>query len=254
METVTVMSVIATAMAVGLGCGTCCSPTISTFLTSYIMSHSGSVKRGLSVFLTFFLGKIAGITALCLLASFLGRQFISPEGYIGSFNLRFAVQCAMAVIGVTMILRWRKEYRNSGDGSYADSSSSGDSHAGCSSSGCSSAHCGHCHGGGNSGENLASKGTALPLFAAGITYGITPCAPLIMMTGYCLSLPVSFAALTGISFGLASATSPLLLVCLVSGILSKQLMRELPQQLKWFRLASYLCLIVVPFVAGPGRL
>ena len=48
---------LTTAVSVGLGCGTCCSPIMSTFLSTYVVSHSGGVKKGVLSFVSFFFWK-----------------------------------------------------------------------------------------------------------------------------------------------------------------------------------------------------
>ncbi len=85
------------------------------------------------------------------------------------------------------------------------------------------------------------------MLAAGFTYGITPCAPLLLMIGYCFILPVSLAGVTGVAFSLSSMVSPVLLLVVVTGALSKKMGKEIPDAVKWFRLASYMVLVVMPF-------
>jgi len=53
---------------------------------------------------------------------------------------------------------------------------------------------------------------------------------------------------TGVAFSLSSMVSPVLLLVVVTGALSKKMSREIPDAVKWFRLASYLLLMVLPFV------
>ncbi|MCD7778190.1 MAG: hypothetical protein LUH47_06785, partial [Clostridiales bacterium] len=89
---------VTTAATIGLGCGTCCSPLISIFLSTYVVSHADGVKKGIIAFLGFFLGKLSSITALCVISSVISTKFISDEGYIGSFNLRLAAQICMSLI------------------------------------------------------------------------------------------------------------------------------------------------------------
>ena len=152
-------------------------------------------------------------------ASLVGRQFMDKNGYIGSFNFRFAAQIAMGMTGVVLVCQWIRENRKKES-------------------------CRHCHGCGKG----QGKSGALPMFAAGLTYGFTPCAPLLFMVGYAFSQPVVYAASAGIAFGMASMLSPVLLLVVVTGSLSKKMSKEIPSQLKWFRLASYLMLLVMPFI------
>lgn len=79
----------------------------------------------------------------------------------------------------------------------------------------------------------------------GISYGLTPCAPLILMTGYAASLPLGYAAMLGVVFSLASTVSPMLFMLLFSGLLAGKVYKEIPQYLTWFRLACYVLLIVL---------
>lgn len=209
---------LAVAVSVGVGCGTCCSPVISTFLSTYVFSHAGGIKKGVLSFVSFFFGKMLSVSLLCIAAAFISRQFISEDGYIGSFNLRQVSQMVMSAIGVVMVIRWFLELKRQ-------------------------KNCGNCK---KCGKPEAKSGI-IPMLVAGITYGMTPCAPLLMM-GYCLSLPVPLAGVTGIAFSLSSMLSPILLLVIITGALSGKMCREIPGAVKWFRLASYLMLMVVPFL------
>lgn len=210
---------LTTAVTVGLGCGTCCSPIISMFLSTYVISHADSVKKGVLSFASFFLGKLISVSLLCMMAAMISKQFISPDGYIGTFNLRLAAQIAMSGIGVVMVARWTMENRKS------------------------QSACKDCRSCGR----LKGKAGFWPMLAAGFTYGITPCAPLLLMIGYAFTLPVPLAGATGIAFGLSSMVSPVLVLVMITGALSKQLAKEIPQQIRWFRLGSYLLLVIMPF-------
>lgn len=213
-------STITTAASVGLGCGTCCSPIISTFLSTYVVSHSNGIKKGVLSFVSFFLGKLISVTFLCAAAAMLSRQFISADGYIGGFNLRLAAQFAMSGIGAVLAIRWLLELKKE--------------HHSC--HGCKSC------------DKQEGKAGILPMLCAGLTYGVTPCAPLLMMIGYSFTLPVSLAGVTGVAFSLASMASPVLLLTVITGALSKKMRQEIPGCIKWFQLGSYILLMVMPFV------
>lgn len=209
---------VTTAVSVGLGCGTCCSPIISTFLSTYVVSHSGGVKKGILSFGSFFFGKMVSVSLMCMIAALISRQFISDSGYIGSFNLRLFSQAAMSLIGFILAVRWFLELKDQKK--------------------CSD--CKEC-------GKMAGKSGFVTMLAAGLTYGMTPCAPLLLMIGYCFTLPVSLAGITGVAFSLSSMVSPVLLLVVVTGVLSKKMGKEIPDAVKWFRLASYMVLVVMPF-------
>lgn len=221
MEASVIAPALTTAVTVGLGCGTCCSPIISTFLSTYVLSHANGVKKGVLSFVSFFLGKLISMTFLCAVAAMISKQFLTADGYIGSFNLRLAAQISMSAIGISMAVKWILENTRSQKQKECK--------------GCQS--CGKQKG----------KAGFWPMLGAGLTYGFTPCAPLLMMIGYSFTLPVILAGATGIVFGLSSMMSPVLLLAVITGALSKRMQKEIPHFMKWFRLASYLILIFMPF-------
>lgn len=187
-----IVPALTTAVSIGLGCGTCCSPIISTFLSSYVVSHSGGVKKGVLSFLSFFFGKMCSVSLICIVSAVTARQFIGRDGMIGSFNLRLFSQAAMSVIGVFLAVQWFLEWK-----------AVRKKHQTC--GGCK--ECGKQKG----------KAGAVPMFAAGMTYGITLCAPLLLMIGYCFSQPVPLAGMAGMAFSLSSMVSPVLLLVIVTG-------------------------------------
>lgn len=220
MDTSIAIPALTTAITVGLGCGTCCSPIISMFLSTYVISHANSVKKGVLSFISFFIGKLLSVSFLCMMAAVISRQYISPDGYIGNFNLRLVAQIAMSMVGIVMAVKWGIENTKSQKA------------------------CKDCH----SCANPKGKAGFWPMLTAGLTYGMTPCAPLLLMIGYSFTLPVPIAGASGIAFCLSSMVSPILLLVIITGALSKQIAKELPQHIKWFRLGSYLLLVVMPFI------
>ncbi|MCD8038534.1 MAG: sulfite exporter TauE/SafE family protein [Lachnospiraceae bacterium] len=183
-----------------------------------MISHAGDVKKGILSFISFFLGKMLSVSTLCVISALVSSRFISDSGYIGSFNLRLFSQAAMSVIGLVLTAQWFWELKRQ-------------------------KRCGSC----KECKKTAGRSGVAPMLAAGITYGMTPCAPLLLMIGYCFTLPVPLAGATGIAFSLSSIVSPVLLLVVVTGALSAKMRKEIPYVLKWFRLASYVLLIFVPF-------
>lgn len=219
MELTLLLPVLATALSVGLSCGTCCSPAVSVFLSSYIITHAGGMKKSLLAFFSFFIGKVIAVVLLCSLAALVGSQFIDAAGYLGGVNLGLLMELAMIALGLVLIGKWLVDYKNP------------------------ASRCSGC--GGEKQDSIkeiqGAKGL-LPLFSAGLAYGASPCAPLLMMMGVAATLSLGTAALVGGVFAAASTLTPVLLMVLLSGLLSGKIAREIPQQLQWFRLASYVLL------------
>lgn len=219
------LPVLATALSVGLSCGTCCSPAVSVFLSSYIITHAGGLKKSLLAFSSFFIGKVIAVVLLCGLAALIGSQFIDAAGYVGGVNLGQLMELAMIALGLVLIGKWLRDYKKTANN--------------C--SGC----CGEKK---NRITDVQGAKGLLPLFSAGLAYGASPCAPLLMMMGVAATLPLATAVLVGGVFAAASTLTPVLLMVLLSGVLSGKIAAEIPRQLQWFRLASYVLLTL--FSAG----
>ena len=109
---------------------------------------------------------------------------------------------------------------------------------------CSCKHCGR-----GKVPDEEKRPSRAALIGMGVGYGISPCAPLILMTGYAATLPLGYAAVLGAVFALASTVSPVLFMLLISGVLAKRMRKEIPQYLTWFRLGCYILLILL-FTVG----
>lgn len=253
MDTAILIPAAMTAATVGLGCGACCSPAISVFLTSYVVSHGKGMGNGVLAFAGFFLGKICSVALLCTAAAGVGRPFIGADGYIGAFPFRIFMRVIMSGIGVFLIARWillmMEENKPMGNNSAENKPAKSKRTEGRTWGRKLMGFQGGCHGCTSCGSRTPKKLTGfLPTFLAGAAYGATPCTPLLMMLGYTFTLPLPIAAAAGGVFGLSSAVGPILAVAVLSGILSGRMAHEIPGYLKWFRLASYVFLAAMPFV------
>ena len=222
----TLFSGITAAASVGMGCGTCCGSGISAALYGYLTTHTKDVKQSVMAFLDFFFGKFLAVILLCCAASLVGGSVIDDTGSVFGIKAAVIVDAVMLVMGVWLLIGWIRERLG---------------HHSCKScKGCNS----------DKTEKLTEDKTHHgALISMGFGYGISPCAPLILITGYAATLPVGFAAILGAVFSLASTVSPALFIMLLSGVLAKKMRKEIPQYLTWFRLSCYLLLIAV-FAVG----
>ena len=221
---------ITAALSVGMGCGTCCGTGVSAFLFGYLTTHAKTMKHFFRAFFCFYLGKILAVAGVCLASSLVGRRILDESGSIGGLDLHFWLDLCMIAMGIWFVYKWIREFRHSD---------------------CETCH--HCSSSAApegkfhtlmkrlSGE---TKGVNYPaLTALGAVYGISPCAPLLMMAGYAATLSPLASVLSGSAFAMASALVPMLLLMLLTGILSSKLYKEIPQYISLFRLLSYLLLI-----------
>lgn len=209
------------AASVGVGCGTCCGSGISAALYGYLTTHMKSIKQSFVGFLDFFLGKLIAVISLCCIASVVGSNIIDESGKVFGIKAALIIDIFMLAMGIWMLIGWIRERTG---------------HKSCKT-------CGGCNEKHKKTEYRKSNHAAL--IGMGISYGLTPCAPLILMTGYAASLPLGYAAVLGVVFSLASTISPMLFMLLLSGVLAGKMYKEIPQYITWFRLACYVLLIVL---------
>ena len=208
--------------SVGMGCGTCCGSGISAFLFGYLTTHTQGIRQAVRAFLSFCLGKVMAVTVLCLAASMLGNQILDERGTFFGINVHLATEIVMGGMALWMIIAWIRERKRKG---------------------CTACcHCKEPHPDGGHSEQ-ETKASALMLWTMGSLYGISPCAPLILIMGYAVTMPAYAAALTGVVFALSSAIVPTVLLLVLSGILSPKIIKEIPEYLDWFRLAVYIFLL-----------
>ena len=205
------------ATSVGLGCGTCCGSSAGILLSGYVMTHARDFKQSMLAFLAFFLGKVAGVAVLCLVVSLLGQAAFLEGDLFAQGWVERAFDVFIIGMGAWLLYGWIKEARGKKT-------------------------CGNqCRDHHKMREVAKEAGIRMPaLFAAGAGYGITPCVPLLVVAGMCVTLPVGYAFVTGAAFACASIASPLLLVLLLSGALTTRMHKEIPGMLRWLRLACYL--------------
>ena len=216
------MESVTAAASVGMGCGTCCGSGISTALYGYLTTHMKNMKQSLIGFVDFFLGKFIAVISLCCIASVAGSNIIDENGCIFGIKTALIADTAMLIMGIWLLIGWIREFHG---------------HKSCKScNGCKSD---------KSKSQEYKKSNHAALIGMGISYGASPCAPLILMTGYAASLPLGYAALLGAVFAAASTISPMLFMLFISGILAGKMYQEIPQYLKWFRLACYIMLIIL---------
>lgn len=211
---------LAVATSTGLGCGTCCGSSAGILLSGYVMTHARDSKQSMLAFLSFFMGKIVGVAALCLVVSLVGQATFLQGDLFASGWLKRAFDVFIIGMGLWFLYGWCKEMRGKKT-------------------------CGNQCQDHHKMREAAQAGIRMPaLFAAGAGYGITPCAPLVVVAGLCVTLPVGHAFVTGATFALASIASPLLVILLLSGVLTTRMHKEIPSMIRWLRLACYLGMVV----------
>ena len=160
---------VLSAVSVGIGCGAGCGSAASAFLTTYVVSEGLKWSSSMRQVLSFYLGKMAAVLLICTAGSLIGQAFISSEGTVLGFPLRRLLYGVMLIAALWLLYGWFRERK-----------------------GCKT--CGHC----------ASSARLIPSFAVGLAYGLSPCAPLLMVLGYAALLSLPAALALGLLYSMAS--------------------------------------------------
>ena len=203
------MEALAASVSVGLGCGTCCGSSASSFLAVYILTEGGGFLSSMKHVGSYYLGKVLAVCSITALTSAAGQVFIDENGYIGEFNLHHVISWVMLVSSLVLICRW---FWNRGQG-------------------CNNC-AGKCH--------VEPRARRIPSFIAGIAYGAYPCVPLTMVAGYALTLSVPAAVLLGAVFATVSSLTPALVVFGLSGVLSGRIRSQLGKAMQYVQLSVYM--------------
>ena len=204
---------LASAASVGVTCGAGCGSAAFGFLSSYILSRGKGWSSALRQTMSFFLGKLLAVLLVCAFSSALGTALIDAENELLSAILHKAVYAVMLISALWLLFDLRREEK-----------------------GCKA--CRHCE---------HSK-PAAPSFAVGFAYGVSPCAPLLMVMGYSALLSLPGALFLGIVFAASSSLVPILLTLTLTGALSAQISKQLGVWMPRFRLAVYLLFLISAIV------
>ena len=196
---------VLSAASVGVGCGAGCGSAASAFLTTYVLSEGKGFRGSARQILSFYLGKMLAVLLVCVAGSAIGQAFISADSMFLSFPLRKLIYIVLLAASVSLLYGWFRERK------------------GC--KGCR--HCG-------------ANARLVPSLTVGLAYGLSPCAPLMMVLSYAALLSLPEAIGLGVIFSLASSMIPALLTLILSGTLSNKLSGQLGKTLPWFQLTVYL--------------
>ncbi len=207
-----------TGLSCGLSCGACGTPVMNLFLSSYLFTHSGKMRQGLLSFLGFHIGKAGTVSLLCAVIAWFGSQIIDENGTLFGINVQNVVYAGMFLFLLYMIWKWFREQKET------------PSELCCN---------GACE------KKKAGKSGFIYMLIYGMISGLLPCTSLMIVLGYSASLSVAEAICIGLCFSMANSIIPLLLLVMLTGVLSKEMFREIPEKIKYFQLTVYFIFAIV---------
>ncbi|WFD10075.1 sulfite exporter TauE/SafE family protein [Tepidibacter hydrothermalis] len=190
------------AILIGLGCGFSCGSTSTIFLTTYIMGNENDTKKGFFSVMHFLSGKIIVMIILGIISSFMGTAIINEYTTIGGFNSKILLNIVEIVTGIAIFYKIFKKK-----------------------SCCNKKSCGK-NFINNKKENIIKH---IPLWLAGMAYGMTPCYPLAVMLLFSATLSPLNACFLMLVFGISNSISPVIIYGTMAGYFSKKMYKEIPQ-------------------------
>jgi len=212
------------ALTMGLSCGVGCGSVVTPFLTSYVIGKGKNVSGSLQSFLIFSMGKILIMALLGAVSSMVGQALITESEALFPFSITYMFNGIM--IGMGLILLYDNMNKNKKCGGCADN---------CSEPKVSKISKGY-------KLNRFRENTAL--FIGGVFYGMTPCAPLGIMLVTAVGLSVLESALLLAFFGFVTCVSPVILQCVLAGMIIPTMKKEIPDMHHYVSLVAG-CMLVV---------
>ena len=102
---------LSVATSVGLGCGTCCGSSAGILLSGFVVTHARDSKQSLAAFLAFFLGKVAAVALLCLVASLIGQATFLQSNLFAQGWVERGFDLFMIGMGLWFLYGWLQEMR-----------------------------------------------------------------------------------------------------------------------------------------------
>ncbi|SFX13545.1 sulfite exporter TauE/SafE family protein [Ruminococcus sp. XPD3002] len=190
------IATLLTLVLIGSRCGISCSPNIGIVLSTNVLTYADNVKKAFVSYLAFYLGKLSSVIALCMTAHFAGEILVNFLGSINGGSVNIFLKATLVAAGIYYIIT---SLRKKG--------------------GCG----GNCGGCGQMCMKSSDKDTRfISPFMIGLAYGITPCAPLILLLTESLAMKVWQKLLASVIFTAANAVSPVILMMIIAGVVSKK--------------------------------
>lgn len=199
-----------TGLSCGVSCGACGNPMVNVFLAGYLFTHTERMKKSLRAFAGYQIGKAVTVSLFCMLISWFGTKIVDAQGRLFGMDLQRIAYGLMLLFTLVLLWRWFRTRRAEQTGA------------------CSGACC---------AKNRKNEGF-FSMLLYGCVSGMTPCASMLMVFSYASSLNAGEAVLVGLSFSLANALVPLLLLTALTGLLSEQMHKEIPSKIPYFQLAA----------------
>lgn len=206
-----------TGLTCGVSCGACGNPMVNGFLAGYLFTHTDRMKKSLTAFAGYHIGKAVTVSLLCLLVSRFGSQLVDEQGNIFGIDLQRIVYAVMLFFTAVLIVRW-----------FADSGKPKQS--------CCTGRC---------REHRRSDNRFGLMLLYGAVGGMSPCTSMMVVLSYASALTAGEAVLVGLSFSLANSVIPLILLTALTGLLSEQMHKEIPGKIRYMQLAVYLIFAAV---------
>jgi len=185
----TYLTTLLTLVLIGSRCGIACSPSIGFVLSSNVLTYAKNIRNAFVSYLAFYTGKLLSVTALCMAVHIAGEAVIRIAEQAGSDHVNLILKAALVIAGLYyMLTAFRKDS--------------------------------HCTGSCAACAPSCTDTKLISPFCIGMAYGITPCAPLLLLLTESLAMTISQKLLASVIFTAANAVSPVILLIIITVLAS----------------------------------
>ncbi len=190
------LATLLTLVLVGSKCGAACSPGIGIVLSSNALTYADNARKTFVSYLAFYLGKLTSVIVLCLAVHIAGSAVTEFAGRTDPESIALVFRITLVIVGGYYIL---SSVKNKG---------------GCGGNCCK---CGRlCKGNTNNDTKFYSP------FIIGLAYGVTPCAPLLLLLTESVTMHLWQKLLASVVFTAANAVSPVIFMMILAVTVSRK--------------------------------
>ena len=175
-----------------------CSPNVGIVLSSNALTYADSTKKAFVSYLSFYIGKLSAVAVLCTVTHIAGSGLAERIEKLSGSNVNMILKLTLVIVGVYYIISSLRNKKLCSGG------------------------CASCKIACSYKIKNDTDTKLISPFLIGIAYGITPCAPLILLLTQSVAMNMAQTLFAAAVFTTANVVSPIIILLIISVLVHKK--------------------------------